>query len=196
MRGPTREAVLAMLKAKGDARTLEAVVDEALHGWLQKATCEDPQAAHAAARGYQWKSLFLPEGTLVRFDYRRETYQAEVRGNNIIYQGRAYSPRQLLLHITGTVRNAWRELWLRSPGDARWHLADTRRRILRRLPRVAPPIRIPRSRPVLHRDDIVRDDQPDLTCKQGGGGTTRAGRSGTRDRRAGYLVIAPPGPAT
>jgi hypothetical protein len=192
LRGPTREAVLALLKAKGDARSLEAVVDEALHAWLQKATCEDPQAAHAAARGYQWKSLFLPDGTLVRFDYCRETYQAEVRGNNIIYQGRAYSPRQLLLHITGTVRNAWRELWLRSPGDARWHLADTRRRILRRTPSEAPAIRVPRSCTVLHRDDIVRDDQPDLACKLGGGGPAKAGRSGKRDRRAGNGIFALP----
>ena len=54
LREPTRAAVLAMLKAKGDARSLEAVVDEALHAWLQKTTCEDPHAAHAAARGYQW----------------------------------------------------------------------------------------------------------------------------------------------
>jgi hypothetical protein len=186
----TRAAVLALLKAKGDARSLEAVVDEALHAWLQKTTCEDPQAAHAAARGYQWKSLFLPEGTLLRFDYRWETYEAQVRGNKIIYRGRAYSPRQLLLHITGTVRNAWRELWLRSPGDARWHLADTRRRILRRVPREAPPIRIPRSCTVLHRDDIVRDDQPDLACKLGGGGQAKAGRCGTRDRRACNNIFA------
>jgi hypothetical protein len=62
LRPPTRAAVLRMLEAKGDARGLEAVIDEALQAWLQKATCEDPQAAHAAARGYQWKSLFLPEG--------------------------------------------------------------------------------------------------------------------------------------
>jgi hypothetical protein len=186
----TRAAVLALLKAKGDARSLEAVVDEALHAWLQKTTCEDPQAAHAAARGYQWKSLFLPEGTLLRFDYRWETYEAQVRGNKIIYQGRAYSPRQLLLHITGTVRNAWRELWLRSPGDARWHLADTRRRILRRVPREAQAIRIPRSCTVLHRDDIVRDDQPDLACKLGGGGQAKAGRCGARDRRACNNIFA------
>jgi hypothetical protein len=52
LRAPTRAAVLGMLKAKGDARSLEAVVDEALHAWLQKNTCEDPQAAHAAASGH------------------------------------------------------------------------------------------------------------------------------------------------
>lgn len=33
-----------------------------------------------------------------------------VLGGRIIYQGRAHSPRALLLHLTDSVRNAWREL--------------------------------------------------------------------------------------
>ena len=131
----TRAAVLRMLQARGDGRALDAVVEEALQAWLVKAACRDPAAAQQAARGYQWKSLFLPAGTCLRFEYRRRTWHAEVRGDQIIYEGKAYSPRQLLLHITGTVRNAWRELWIRAPGDFRWHLADTRRHILRRTPR-------------------------------------------------------------
>jgi hypothetical protein len=131
----TRAAVARMLQARGDGRDLSAVVEEALQAWLVSIACSDPPAAQAAARGYQWKSLFLPEGTCLRFDYKKETFHAEVRGDRIVYQERAYSPRQLLLHITGTVRNAWRELWIRAPGDFRWHLADTRRHILRRTPR-------------------------------------------------------------
>lgn len=131
----TRSAVLRMLHARGDGRSLNAVLEEAVQAWLLKAACDDPRAAQAAARGYQWKSLFLPEGTCIRFEYQRQTWHAEVRGDHIIYQGQAYSPRQLLLHVTGTVRNAWRELWIRAPGDFRWHLADTRRHILRRTPR-------------------------------------------------------------
>jgi hypothetical protein len=166
----TRAAVLRFLRTRADRRTVSEVAEQALLAWLQQAACNDPEAAQAVARGYQWKSLFLPEGTCVRFDYQRRTYHAEVRGDRIVYQGAAYSPRQLLLYITGTVRNAWRELWLRGPGDFRWHLADTRRHILRRTAR-------------LYRDDLVRSDQPDLSNKLGGGGRTRAGRAGPRDRR-------------
>jgi hypothetical protein len=191
----TRAAVLRFLRTSGDRRTVSEVAEQTLLAWLQQAACNDPEAAQAVARGYQWKSLFLPEGTCVRFDYQRQTYHAEVRGDRIVYQGVAYSPRQLLLHITGTVRNAWRELWLRGPGDFRWHLADTRRHILRRtarpagidLPRRDPPhgnalsAAILRAR--LYRDDLVRSDQPDLSNKLGGGGRTRAGRAGPRDRR-------------
>ena len=179
----TREALLRMRWATRDQRRLESIVDEAMQDWLRKTTCAQPKAAHQAADGYQWKSLFLPDGTLLRFDYRHQTYRAEVRGNHIIFEGRPYSPRQLLLHVTGSVRNAWRALWLRCPGDFRWHLADTRRRILRTTPRGAPAARSPSTRVVLHRDDIVRHDQPDLAHKLGGGGHARAGRRGPRDRR-------------
>jgi len=190
---PTRAAVLRMLAATGDRRNLEAIVDEALQLWLQKAACDDPAAAQAGARGYQWKSLFLAEGTLLRFDYRGHTYHAEVRGDRIVFEGRPYSPRQLLLHVTGTVRNAWRYLWIRGPGDFRWHLADTRRRILRRTPRdaqqAATVSNVPWRRNILHRSDIVRDDQPDLSWRLGGGGWTRAGRSGKRDRRLWNLIF-------
>ncbi|SHH71179.1 hypothetical protein SAMN05428948_5046 [Massilia sp. CF038] len=134
LRPTTRAALLRLLTAREDRRDLDTVVDEILLGWLEQVAITDPQATQAAARGYQWRSLFLPEGTCVRFEYKRRTYHAHVRGDRLLYQDQAYSPRQLLLHVTGTVRNAWRELWLRSPGDARWHLANTRRHILRRTP--------------------------------------------------------------
>ncbi|WP_229518513.1 hypothetical protein [Massilia sp. PAMC28688] len=130
----TRAAVMRLQRARGDHRKPEWVVEDAFQAWIEKIAREDTDVAQAETRGYQWKSLFLPEGTRVRFQYKRETYYADVRGDALVYNGRAYSPRQLLLHVTGTVRNAWRELWLRSPGDFRWHLADTRRLILRRVP--------------------------------------------------------------
>jgi hypothetical protein len=131
----TAQAIKRFLAARGDPGNFEAVVEEALLAWLDRAAIDNPPVAQGAARGYLWKSLFLPEGTLIRFDYRRQTHHAEVRGDRIVYQGRPFSPRQLLLHVTGAVRNAWQELWLRCPTDNRWHLADTRRHLLRRMPR-------------------------------------------------------------
>ncbi len=262
----TRAAVLRILRGRGDGRTVERLAEEAYLAWVEKVARDDAPAAQAGSRGYQWKSLFLPEGTQVRFAYKHETYYADVRGDKLMYMGRSYSPRRLLLHVTGTVRNAWRELWLRGPDDFRWHLADTRRHILRRTPRglhrrgvdvashldmevvhgasatpamstvigahVAPsadasdnasvdastgsnaaaragsaagashkppvpggqPVNGPvyryptvvhaaRLRAILYRDDLVRDDQPDLSavnCTATGHG---AGRTGPRDRR-------------
>ena len=83
----TREAVEALLRARGDRRFLNAIVDEALKAWLQQAACADPATTQAAARGYLWKSLFLPEGTLLRCRYRGDTYVAQVEGDDIVYQG-------------------------------------------------------------------------------------------------------------
>ncbi len=181
----TRTAVLNMLAAQGNRRSLNDLVDELLREWLEQSAINDPETAHEAARGYQWKSLFLPDGTLLRFQYRGEYVEASVVGDAIMYQGRSYSPRQLIYQVTGTVRNAWRTLWIREPDHVRWHLADTRRRILRVTPRPGiPVVKASPYRSFLHRDDIVRDDQPDLSYKRGGGGWAMAGRSGQRDRRA------------
>jgi hypothetical protein len=190
----TRAAVLDMLAAHGNKRSLNELVEEVLQDWLAQATRDDPETAHEVARGYQWKSLFLPDGTLLRFYYKGQYEEASVVGNEIRYQGWAYSPRQLIYHITGTVRNAWRTLWIRSPGDFRWHLADTRRRILRRTPRPDARVVTPAPRrSFLRSDDIVRDDQPDLSWNRGGG-WLMAGRSGKRDRRAcnGFINIKIP----
>ena len=186
----TRAAVLRMLAAHGNKRSLDQLVDDVLKGWLEQATRDDPETAHEAARGYQWKSLFLPDGTLLRFMVDGQYVEASVVGDAIRYQGRTFSPRQLIYFVTGTVRNAWRTLWIREPGHFRWHLADTRRRILRRTPRPDARVVTPAPRrSFLRSDDIVRDDQPDLASNRGGG-WVMAGRSGKRDRRCwnGYVA--------
>lgn len=84
------------------------------------------------ARGYLWKTLFLPDGTLIRMSYADTTYHAKVVGDEIIYEGRAVSPRQLTLAIAGDGRNAWRDLDVRFPGDPSWKSANARRADLKR----------------------------------------------------------------
>ncbi len=128
----TRRALLQMMRQRGDGRNITQVVDTALKAWLAAQAVADPAAATAAAHGYQWKSLFLPEGTLLRMELHGTYHVAAVVGDHIVYQQRRYSPRQFVMHLTGQVRNAWLSLWIHCPGDARWHLADTRRVLLRR----------------------------------------------------------------
>jgi hypothetical protein len=140
-----RSAVANFLHNTGDGRSLAQVVDAALKAWLAAMALAHPKAAVAANRGYQWKSLFLPEGTLLRIAVRGQYTVASVNGDDIIFQGQSYSPRQFVMHVTGQVRNAWLALWIRCPGDARWHLADTRRRILRRTHRAVVAPRRPRG---------------------------------------------------
>lgn len=206
IRPATRRAVLQFLQHSGDGRDVEQVVEAALQAWLACSAIANPPAAMAATRGYQWKSLFLPEGTLLRVQHGDQYAVAAVSGDHIVYQGRRYSPRQFVMHVTGHVRNAWQALWIRSPDDARWHLADTRRRILRRAPGPAgragsaipatpsaPPLppheawRDYRRQAYLRRTDCVLDDQADLSIRLPAGrgyGPFGAGRAGPRDRRA------------
>jgi hypothetical protein len=98
----------------------------AINNWIvtAKTGCTPP----TSTRGYQWKSLFLPEGTELRMCYRGQNCYAHVTGDDIIYQGRPVSPRQLALEAAGDGRNAWRDVWVRLPGDAAWRPAARLRR--------------------------------------------------------------------
>lgn len=71
-------------------------------------------------RGYQWKRLFLPDGTRVRMHYVDRWFYAEVIADQLIYRGRPVSPRQLTIEIAGDGRNAWRDLWIRRPCEHHW----------------------------------------------------------------------------
>ena len=59
----------------------------------------------------------------------KERYQyAKVEEDEIIYQGEVVSPSTLTRKITGSSRNAWKDLWIKRPGDSEWKLADQCRR--------------------------------------------------------------------
>ncbi|QGZ37990.1 hypothetical protein IP92_05676 [Pseudoduganella flava] len=77
-----------------------------------------------ALRGFQWKSLFLPEGTNLRTSYGDEVVFAKVRGDRILSDdGATLTPSQFA-NQRAKGRNAWRFVWLRFPGNERWVRAD------------------------------------------------------------------------
>lgn len=83
-----------------------------------------------AIRGFQWKNVFLPDGTNLRTTYRQTAEFAKVIGNRICADGGgALTPSQFAnQHAKG--RNAWRFVWLRFPGDEQWvRAADYRRHL-------------------------------------------------------------------
>jgi hypothetical protein len=80
--------------------------------------------------GYQWKCLFLPEGSALRMCYLGQDFFAEVQGNALVHQGQRMSPRQFTQAVAGDGRNAWRDLWLRLPGEKSWTRAMQLRRRL------------------------------------------------------------------
>lgn len=82
-------------------------------------------------QGYFWAPLFLPNGTSIRMEYKRETHYAAVKFGKIAYKDQSYSPSELAGFIAnGTNRNAWRDLVIKRPGDTEWTLAaDLRKRM-------------------------------------------------------------------
>jgi hypothetical protein len=127
---PSLMAELTMfLRTSGNPLLPGQAASLAIRAWIQAQ--QQPASAGAAAtapasgRGYQWKDLFLPEGTELRMSTLRATSQgatcyARVEGDHIIFRGNAVSPRGMTLAIAGEGRNAWRDLWLKFPGEPRF----------------------------------------------------------------------------
>ena len=83
-----------------------------------------------ALRGFQWKNIFLPDGTQLRTSYKHASDFAKVIGDHIVSDdGRRLTPSRFANRPT-TGRNAWRFVWLRFPGDDYWSRAvDCRTRV-------------------------------------------------------------------
>lgn len=80
-------------------------------------------------KGYQWLTVFLPNGTKLKMAYKGRDYYAEVAHEQIMYEGEAFSPSSLANRIaSGTSRNAWRDFWIKKPRDKEWLFADDVRR--------------------------------------------------------------------
>jgi hypothetical protein len=126
--------LLSFAAASGSPDKAAEIADQAIRAWLAHAHAPTPPAYRP--RGYQWKTLFLPEDTQLRIWSREEgSRYAEVKGDEIIYAGRALSPNQFVSLDGGVPRNAWTEILLLLPGETAWKAARVRREELRRAAR-------------------------------------------------------------
>lgn len=125
----------AFLQESGSQLDPTEVAAQAINEWIATAKGQYTSARPTPTRGYQWKSLFLPEGTELRMSHEGTSCHAHVMGNAIVYEGRSLSPRQFTMAVAGQGRNAWRDLWIRLPGESRWKPAT----LLRREAACAPP---------------------------------------------------------
>ncbi len=111
----------------------EAVVCKLIQDWIARSGArpelpEDehdatPNAVHDASKGYQWKQLFLPNGTELRATFCGKSTYAKVQDEVIISDGAPTTPSRLANASGCGTRNAWRAIWLRFPGDRTWKLA-------------------------------------------------------------------------
>ena len=91
---------------------------------MKPAPAARPQPAAPSEAGYQWKQVFLPEGTRLRASFGGQPYFAVVEGAQIKYGEQSISPSGFANLYGSGNRNAWKAIWLRLPGSEEWLLAD------------------------------------------------------------------------
>lgn len=106
------------LRKQGDQREPDEIVALALKEWLER------HLGHNEEFGYQWKELLLPNGTKLRLRHHGTFHYAEVAGDQVIYQGKSVTPRGWTLLVTGTVHNAWRDIWIKRNDTELWTQAS------------------------------------------------------------------------
>lgn len=104
----------------------DAFVTELVNRWLAVEMERNTLRERGPAmRGFQWKNVFLPEGTALRTSYCDTIEFAKVIGNQIIAEdGTRLTPSQFA-NRRAKGRNAWRFVWLRFPGNDYWIRAST-----------------------------------------------------------------------
>ena len=101
------------------------IAAEAVDEWLRR---HDPDTIPMpATSGYQWKSLFLPDGTFLRTVFGGKNHHCVVANDRIMYNGQTVSPSGFVNAVGGIRRNAWRSTWILLPDAPQWNLADTLR---------------------------------------------------------------------
>jgi hypothetical protein len=168
--------LLEQLKRCGGTQDLSEAITTAVEFWLadqkQFPGAVDPHGLN----GYQWKCLFLPEGTvLCSWSYGDHNY-ARVEGGQIIHRGKPVSPNEFARAFARTNRNAWLDVRIRRPGDKHFKQASLlRKEILReqddarkaRIDAAVPapaaqpsPPPSPQLRPLVSPPSIVQPSQP------------------------------------
>ena len=73
-----------------------------------------------AMRGFQWKNVFLPEGTTLRTSHCDAVEFAKVVGDRIVSDDDMLLTPSMFANRHAKGRNAWRFVWLRFPGNDYW----------------------------------------------------------------------------
>jgi len=103
---------------------IEPFICDAIRAWMKPVPAAQRLPTAASEAGYQWKQVFLPEGTKLRASFDRRPYFAVVEGAQIKFGELSLSPSHFAnLHGSGN-RNAWKAIWLRLPGSEEWLRAD------------------------------------------------------------------------
>jgi len=109
---------------------LEPYICEAIRNYMARQSLQPAESQPAAPAdpqcelGYQWKEVFLPQGTRLRANFGKRPYFATVQGAQIQYEEHDVSPSCFANWFGSGNRNAWKAVWLRLPGSDAWLRAD------------------------------------------------------------------------
>ncbi len=81
-------ALMEHLRDTGTTIDPAEAVDNAVRFWLTALKQGAGDTVRTTARGYQWKSLFLPDGAWLRMAYRGDHEYATVEGDRLMYRRR------------------------------------------------------------------------------------------------------------
>lgn len=109
------------MRKREDLRSQQEIILIALREWMAR------EYGQPTDRGYQWKELFLPHGTRLRILHRGHCYMAEVEGNYLMAEGKIVTPSAWAAAVCGSIRNAWRDIYVRRDQREPWtHASDLR----------------------------------------------------------------------
>jgi hypothetical protein len=91
--------------------------------------------------GYQWKEVFLPDGTLLRTVSNGKNFHCRVEKDQLQYEGRSVSPSAFVNSAGRYGRNAWKSVWILFPTTSTWTLAESLRSKKPRRRRTSPTAR-------------------------------------------------------
>lgn len=101
------------------------IAEQAIDEWVRRHNPD--HIPLPATKGYQWKRLFLPDGTLLRTVFVGKNHHCLVENDGILYNGKAVSPSGFVNAVGGIRRNAWHCTWILLPDNKEWQLADALR---------------------------------------------------------------------
>lgn len=120
--------LVSHLQRRPGTQDVSEAIATAVEFWLADQKQFPKTADPNGLRGYQWKCLFLPEGTVLRsWSYGEHNY-ACVEGDQIMHRGRSVSPNEFARAFARTNRNAWLDLKVRRPGDKQFRQAGLLRK--------------------------------------------------------------------
>ncbi|MTV37965.1 hypothetical protein GM676_10300 [Duganella radicis] len=122
--------LISQLQIRGGAQDLSSAINSAIELWMREQAKLSKGSDPASVRGYQWKTLFLPEGTELRSWSYGEYNYARVIGDEIIHKGKAVSPNQFAQSFARSTRNAWEDVRVRRPDDKQFKQASLLRQEL------------------------------------------------------------------